>query len=60
MFKTLETLLWNYFYSWGTMLMDCQNFAGLWEHNFVVIGLLHYNTGQFTTLVNVREDVYFW
>ena len=55
MFKTRETLLWNYFYSWGTMLMDCQNFAGLWEHNFVVIGLLHYNTGQFTTLVNVGE-----
>ena len=27
--------LWNYFYSWEPMFVDCQNFASSWEHNFV-------------------------
>ena len=29
------SLLWNYFYLWGPMFMDCQNVAGLWGRHFV-------------------------
>ena len=27
-------ILWNHFYSWGAIFVDCRNFVGLCRHNF--------------------------
>ena len=61
MFKTRETLLWNHFYSWGQCLWIVKILLVCGDIILWVIGLLHYiNTWQFTTLVNIREDVNLW
>lgn len=33
--STYMCLLWNHFYSWGSMLMGSQNFPDSWGRNFV-------------------------
>ena len=30
-----KPILWNHTYLCGPMFMDCQNYAGSWERNFV-------------------------
>ena len=43
-------MLWYHSYSWGPMLVDCQNVAGSW-----VIDL--FDLRHFITLLNIRGDL---
>ena len=50
-------MLWNHPSSWGSMFVDCQDFAGLWRGDLVGNWFVPL---QCITLLNVRGDVHWW